>query len=218
MKKIFALATILSLQFMNAQSNRNVGEFSALKAYDQITVKLYASGENKVETTSNGVEIVNKNGELKIRMMPAMILQGKETTVKVFYKNLCDIQASQGSTILADADLECKSLSLTSNEGSNIKLTVEADRLNIKTNSGGIIEVSGNAAQQNVTVNSAGKYLGKNLDSENSVVVSNAGGIAEINVTDSVDATTRAGGVIDIYGNPSDRKFKNVIGGKINFK
>ena len=69
-----------------------------------------------------------------------------------------------------------------------------------------------------MTVNSAGKYLGKNLDSENSVVVSNAGGIAEINVTDSVDATTRAGGVIDIYGDPNDRKFKNVIGGKINFK
>ncbi|WP_326986189.1 GIN domain-containing protein [Chryseobacterium sp. MP_3.2] len=69
-----------------------------------------------------------------------------------------------------------------------------------------------------MTVNSAGKYLGKNLDSENSIVVSNAGGIVAINVKDSVDATTRAGGKIDVYGDPNDRKFKKIIGGKINFK
>ncbi|MEC5157171.1 GIN domain-containing protein [Chryseobacterium sp. MP_3.2] len=145
MKNILVFTVILSLELMNAQSNQNVGEFSSLKAYDQMTVKRYSSGENKGETNSNDVEIVNKKGELRIRMMPTMILQGKDTIVKVFYKRLCDIQASQGSTILADADLECKRLSLTSKEGSNIKVSVEADLLNIKTNSGGIIEVSGNA-------------------------------------------------------------------------
>ena len=39
-----------------------------------------------------------------------------------------------------------------------------------------------------------------------------------VNVSDAVNATTRAGGIIDIYGDPDERNVKNVIGGKINFK
>ena len=218
MKKILAAVIVLSAQVTFAQITRNVGDFTSLKVYDQIKVMLYHSGENTVETSSSDVEIVNKNGELKIRMMPTKILQGTAISVKVYYDQLCDIQASQGSTISADGDVECKTLNLTSNEGSAINLMLNTEFLNIKTNSGGMIEVSGIAEEQNITVNSAGKYLGKELDSQKAIVQANAGGIAELNAANSVDATTRAGGTIDIYGNPDDRKVKNVIGGKINFK
>lgn len=108
-------------------------------------------------------------------------------------------------------------LSLTSNEGSKINLNIDASKLNIKTNSGGEIKISGTADNQDVVVNSGGKYYGKDTESKNTKVTANAGGVAEVNVSGSVNATTRAGGIIEIYGDPEDRKVKNIIGGKINF-
>ena len=220
MNKLFGGFLFIFSQFFFAQSARNVGDFSSLKVYDKISVVLIHSTENKVETDreNEDLETVNKNGELKIRMAPAKILQGNQVSVKVFYKNLNDIQASQGSVISAEGEVESKMLSLTSNEGSSINIAVNSKTLSAKLNSGGEITVTGNAGHQEILVNSGAKFLGKNIESESASVTTNAGGFAEVNVTDSVNATTRAGGVIDIYGDPNDRKVKNVIGGKINFK
>lgn len=220
MNKLFGSFLIVVAQFCFAQSNRNVGDFSSLKVYDKITVVIIHSNENKVETEVDNpdLEIVNKNGDLKIRMTPIKIMQGSQVSVKVYYKNLNDIQASQGSTISNSEEIESKMLTLTSNEGSKINLKVNVKTLSAKMNSGGEITVSGTVNHQDILVNSGGRYLGTNVESQSAVVTTNAGGFAELNVSDSVNATTRAGGIIDVYGDPNNRKAKNVIGGKVNFK
>lgn len=219
MKKILGSLMLVACQMAFAQSTRNVGDFSSLKVYNKINVTLIPSNQNKVETENNDpdIETVNKNGELKIKLSPAKILSGDQISVKVFYEKLNDIQASQGSTISSTDELDANMLSLTSNEGSKINLNIDASKLNIKTNSGGEIKVSGTADNQDVVVNSGGKYYGKDTESKNTKVTANAGGVAEVNVSGSVNATTRAGGIIEIYGDPEDRKVKNIIGGKINF-
>ena len=210
---------IVACQLTFAQSTRNVGDFSSLKVYNKINVTLIGSNESKVETEENDpdIETVNKNGELKIKLSPAKILSGDQVSVKVFYEKLNDIQASQGSSISSSEELDANMLSLTSNEGSKVNLNMDVSKLNIKTNSGGEIKISGTADNQDVVVNSGGKYFGKEVKSQNTKVTANAGGVAEVNVSESVNATTRAGGIIEIYGDPEDRKVKNIIGGKINF-
>ena len=220
MKKITLGLMLIACQYSFAQFTRNVGEFSSLKVYDKITVVIIPSNENKVETDREdpNVETVNKNGELKIRMAPASILQGNQVKVKVYYQSLNDIQASQGSSIDSNETLKTKMLSLTANEGSKINVEINTGKLNVKTNSGGEIQVSGKADSQDIIVNSGGKFKGQSLESQSATVTSNAGGVAEVFATESVSAKTRAGGVIDVYGDPNDRKYKNVIGGKINFK
>ena len=218
MKKLLVIVAIAVFQCSIAQITRDVGDFSTMKVYDKITVTLHHSGENKVEANISDVEILNKNGELKIRMIPTKVMQGDLANVKIYYDQLCDIQASQGSTISADGDLECTSLNLVSNEGSKINLMITTDNLEAKLNSGGMMELSGMAIEQKITVNSGSKFSGKDLDSQKATVTSNAGGNAIVNASDFVSATTRAGGVIDVYGDPAEREEKNIIGGKINFK
>ena len=219
MKKIIGSLMIVACQLAFAQSTRNVGDFSSLKVYNKINVTLIGSNESKVETEENDpdIETVNKNGELKIKLSPAKILSGDQVSVKVFYEKLNDIQASQGSSISSSEELDANMLSLTSNEGSKVNLNLDVSKLNIKTNSGGEIKISGTVDNQDVVVNSGGKYFGKEVKSQNTKVTANAGGVAEVNVSESVNATTRAGGIIEIYGDPADRKVKNIIGGKINF-
>ncbi|MBD8018630.1 head GIN domain-containing protein [Kaistella pullorum] len=220
MKKVLGSFLLVAAQFAWAQTARNVGEFSSLKVYDKIKVTLIQSDNSRVELENDNadVETVNKNGELKIRMAPAKILQGSNTVVKVYYENLNDIQASQGSAVSAENELQSRMLTLVANEGSMIEFPVKTSKLNIKTNSAGEIKLTGIADNQDVVVNSGGKYFGETVESENTTVTANAGGMATVTATGSVNATTRAGGIIDIYGDPEDRKVRNVIGGKISFK
>lgn len=220
MKKIIFSLFIVLFQTAYSQKTRNVGDFTSVKAYDRINVELVKSDQNKVEINGNDsdVELVNKNGELKIRMIPTKLMQGQDISVTVFYENLNEIQASQGAIIGSKEPIESEILNITSNEGSNIKLEINAETLNAKANSGGILTISGNAENQNVTVNSGANFDGQEIHSNNATVTVNAGGNAQVFASDSINATTRAGGIIDVYGSPEERNTQNIIGGKIKFK
>ena len=222
MKNILITAvTLFGASFSFAQVERNVGEFNKLKVYDKIPVELVSFLKNLVVingVNAEDVQVENNNGELKLKMTGVKLMQGGEATVKVYYKSLYDIQASQGSTIYSDDEVKVQSLNLTSNEGSSIKLPVDVNRLEVKINSGAEVILRGKAETQTVISNSGGKYFSKTLEAQNSSLTTNAGGVIEATSTDSVDAKTRAGGVIDVYGNPERRNQKKIAGGKINFK
>ena len=148
MKKLFAVLLGLVSLWSFAQDTRMVGEFSSLKAYDGIKVDLVKSRQGKVEIygDDNGdVEVVNKNGELKIRMKTLKLLQGSKVRVKVFYDDLNAIQASQGAIILSDDTLKSEMLKLTANEGSKIELKINSSVLDVKGNSGGTLSLQGKA-------------------------------------------------------------------------
>ena len=133
-------------------------------------------------------------------------------------QHLNEIQASQGSKISSDDTMEAEKLSVISNEGSVLNIKVNTDFLTAKANSGGVINITGNTENQDVLVNSGAFYNGKDLESETVSVTANAGGEADIFASKSINAKTRAGGTIIVYGSPKDRNTKNVIGGKIIFK
>jgi cytoskeletal protein CcmA (bactofilin family) len=82
--------------------------------------------------------------------------------------------------------VESKILNITSNEGSILKLNVDAI-LNVKTNSGGMIDVSGNAETQEVLVNSGANFNGRNLKSEITSVTTNAGGNADVYASKTIN-------------------------------
>lgn len=218
---LLATVALFGSSFAMAQEKVNIGDFNKLKVYDKIPVELVSSSSNYVElegVNASDIKVENTKGELKIKLSGTKLMQGDEANVKVYYKSLYDIQASQGSKIYSDDVLKSKSLNLTSNEGSSIKLPIEASKLEVKINSGAEVILTGNTEFQTVVANSGGKYFSKTLKAENSTLTTNAGGEIEATSTVSVDAKTRAGGRIDVYGNPKDRNQKKVAGGKITFK
>ena len=77
MKKIIFSFLVLLVQVAYSQTSKNFGDFSAVKVYDRISVTLVKSSENKIQVKGDDpdVEIVNKNGELKIRMIPTQLMQ-----------------------------------------------------------------------------------------------------------------------------------------------
>lgn len=222
MKKIFlGFSLLMGSIFAFGQVEREVGEFSSLKIYDRITVELIESYKDKVEIIGDEdgrIEIINKNGELKIRTKTTQFLRGKDIRVKVYYDDINEIQASQGAKVISDDIIKTNAIKLTANEGSIIQLELKANQITARGNSGGKLNFEGEAKTQDVIISSGAVFGGKNLEGESITILVTAGGKAEINTSDSVKATVRAGGNVDIYGNPKNRNVKKIIGGNINFK
>ena len=215
-KLLFILLLISSLTY--AQTDKKVGDFNKVTTFDQITMELIASEENKVVlsgTNSDVVEVVNKNGELKLRMPLTNLLKGNQVNAKVYYTDLTAIEANEGSQISSDSSIKAIGFDIIAKEGSKIDINLEVSNLNVKITSGGIVKTAGTAKNQDVVISAGAIYEAKELTTEQTVISINAGGEAAIFATELVDAKARAGGDIMIYGNPSQVNKKTFAGGRI---
>ena len=215
-KLLFILLLISSLTY--AQTDKKVGDFNKVTAFDQITVELIASEENKVVlsgTNSDIVEVVNKNGELKLRMPLTNLLKGNQVNAKVYYTDLTAIEANEGSQISSDSSIKAIGFDIIAKEGSKIDINLEVSNLNVKITSGGIVKTAGTAKNQDVVISAGAIYEAKELTTEQTVISINAGGEATIFATELADTKARAGGDIMIYGNPSQVNKKTFAGGRI---
>ena len=220
MKNTFLTFIVCSIfSFGIAQTEKNVGDFTKVSSFDKIDVQLIASNENKVVLhgkEANQVELVNKNGELKIRMPFGKLLKGDDISATVYFKKLDAVEANEGSRIASKEEIKAINFDIICKEGSEIKLlNLQASRLQVRTSAGSIVTIKGSVKNQDILSNSGGKYDGQDCITEQTVVTVNAGGIAHVNATDLVDAKTRAGGEIRIYGIPKQINEKKIAGGTI---
>jgi len=215
---IFSLVVAFSLISFSQKIEKDLGEFSELKTFDGLSVELVKSDKNKVVISGvhkDDVEIVNKNGLLKIRFNMPKAGTLYETKVVLFYKSLYLIDANEGSFIFSDEKMEAIDLDVKAQEGAIVRLDIAAKRLNIRVVSGSIITMSGKVSNQDVIVNSGGIYKAQECITEQTKVSVSAGGTAEVYATDIAKAKVKAGGTITIYGNPKLADTKTVLGGNI---
>jgi hypothetical protein len=217
MKKIvFSLLFISTLGF--AQTEKSVGDFNKITSFDQIDVILIPAKENKVVLVgknSEQVELVNKKGELKLRMPLTQLLKGDEISATVYYKSIDAVEANEGSSIASEAVFKSTMFDIIAKEGSQVKLKLDVSKLTARVANGSTVTLEGTATNQDVLVNSGGLYQAKKLVSNQTVITVNAGGESDVNAKELVDAKVRAGGDITIYGKPKQINQKVIAGGTI---
>lgn len=219
MKKLVITLFICITHFSIAQNiEKDLGDFTSLKTFDNLSVKLIKADYNKAVISgehASEVQLINKDGLLKIRLEIDESYQGEDTYVTLYYKNLYVLDANEGSRIASEETLKAIDLELRTQEGASIRVAVDVKRLTAKAVSGSQIKVSGTAKNQDVTVNSGGMYKANKLNTEQTEVTVSAGGNAKVHATELVKAKVRAGGNIRVYGNPKVVDKKTVIGGTI---
>jgi Putative auto-transporter adhesin, head GIN domain len=218
MKQLFALVFVLISQYNFAQITKETGDFDALKVFDKLSVTLIPAQENKIEIDGyrkEEVEIVTKNGELKIRMPFPKLLSGDQTTIKLYFKQLQTIDASEGSLVSCETELEQTAIDLNAKEGATINVILNVEKATIRSVSGGIINASGVATNQKAIVIAGGTIDAGDLQTEQTDVSVSAGGKATIYATTLVDAKVKAGGTIFIYGKPKQIHQETIAGGKV---
>jgi len=217
MKKL-VIVLFLIAQVSMAQVSKNLGDFDKVSVFDRINVELIKSTENKIEINgkrSDDVEVVNKNGAIKIRMKFEKLLKGDDVTAKLYYTSLQSIDASEGSYIISEDVFKQPSLDITSREGAEIRLKLDVDKAKIKSVTGGIIKISGSAENQDASLGTGGILEAQNLETSQTTVVITTGGEADVRATNLVDAKVRAGGTITIFGSPKQVNKKTSLGGSI---
>lgn len=213
----FLLFFIFSISF--AQTEKSVGDFNKVTSFDKIDVLLIPATENKVilqGANSEEVELVNNNGELKLRLPLGKMLKGDDISATVYFKKLDAVEANEGSRISSEKEIKAIGFDIITKEGSEVVLkNLVADRLTVRCGAGSIVTVKGTVKNQDVLSNSGAKYDGEDCKTQQTVVTVNAGGLANVYATDLVEAKTRAGGTITIFGKPKQINEKKIAGGKI---
>lgn len=220
-KKVFIVVLAVFSQFTFAEVTKKLGEFNELKVSDKLSVELISALENKIVINGereDEVEIVNNNGELKLRMPFPKLLSGNDITIKLYFTNLDGISVNEGSFVSSDVIFNQTIIDLDAKEGAEIDLKLDVEKVNIKTVTGGKITLSGKASNQQVIIMSGGVLNSKELYTSQTTVNVSAGGKAEIYATILVDAKVKAGGNIFIYGKPKQINQQTVLGGNIEQK
>ncbi len=220
MKRTLSIVILLITTQIFAQNplDKEVGDFNEVKVYDLIEVNLIKSNENKVVITGDDiqdVEVLNKDGKLKIRMAFDKSFNGQRTFVAVHYKNLDIIDGNEGARITSNELIEQDEITIKAQEGARIRVGLNVKKANIRAVTGGIVKTEGKADSQEIALNTGGIYEGKSLETKNTKVTIRAAGEAEVNASDLVDAKMRAGGELYIYGQPNSVKEDRMFGGRI---
>ncbi len=220
MKKLTVVIALVIGFTINAQETleKTVGEFTTVKVYDLINLKMIKSDENKVTVSGKNrkdVEVVNKNGKLKIRMNLEESYDGNDTVVILYYTTVDVIDANEGAKVTLNEPIEQFEIDLKTQEGAEITAELKTTYSNSRAVTGGIINVTGSSKNQDISIYTGGVFNGKNFVTEQTEVSVNAAGEAYINATEYVDVRIKAGGDVFIYGNPKKTDESRVLGGRI---
>lgn len=219
MKKIASIFMVFVAALGFSQVTKNLGEFDSVSVFDKISVQLIDSNENRIEITgsrANDVEIVNKNGTLKIRMAVKNILDGEDVSVKLYFKDINEISANEGSYVICDSPFKQTAMKVETKEGAEVRLNLDVKKANLRAVTGGILKIKGKATNSDVSIGTGGVLQAEDLQTVQTSIKITTGGEADIRASELVDAKVRAGGNITIYGSPQQINKSTTLGGSIN--
>ncbi|MBZ9730670.1 DUF2807 domain-containing protein [Salegentibacter sp. JZCK2] len=219
MKKYLFALFFMSVGMLSAQElTQELGDFTEIKVYNGLEVILKEANQNKATITGENrtdVKFKIDNGILKVRMSIDEILSNDNTQITIQFKKLEKIDARQNASIKIDSILKQEFLHLNASEGADIFADVDLSKLYVDANTGAEIEVEGNTENQEISINTGGKFFAKNLKSTNTEISIKAGGVADITASGLVEAKVRAGGTVNVYGNPKTIDQNTMFGGKV---
>jgi hypothetical protein len=219
MKKIVIVLCLMIPFLGTSQVTKDLGEFENISVFDRISVQLIPSSENRIEITgsrSGDVEIINKNGSLKIRMALRKLLEGENVSAKLYFKQIDEINASEGSYVICDTPIKQTTLKVDAKEGAEVRLVLDVKKANLRAVTGGILKIKGNATNSDVSLGTGGILQGMDLETVQTTIKITTGGEADVRASELVDAKVRAGGNIMVFGSPQQINKSITLGGTIN--
>lgn len=218
-KAFFGLVAGLMSVTAFAQKVYNPGDFKEIKVFDRISVELIPGQFAKVEvdgSRSEDVEVINKNGELKVRMRTTKLLQGETVNARIYYKIVDEIQASEGATIGSSSPVKNYDLQVNVKSGGMINLEIDAEEIAASVSTGGSVKLTGKATRAVYNVSTGGDINANNLAVDRAKATVKAGGTIDLKAVDKVEARVVTGGTINVHGKPAEVDQKVTLGGSIN--
>tara|TARA_X000001036_G_scaffold318769_1_gene297195 strand:+ start:27 stop:704 length:678 start_codon:yes stop_codon:yes gene_type:complete len=222
MRKIIYLLVFVSLSaFSQGKIDRILGDFSDVSVYDGINLEIIKSEENKVEITGNNTKFVvvkNKNGNLKIRLNLEKRFSGDRTKVTLFYKTLYSLTSHEGANVFSKDTIKQADLNLKANTGSRQNLTLDLNSLGTTAVTGATIILSGKVEYHDTSTSTGAEINAVKLITTETYANATSGGILEIIASKELEASSKLGGIINVYSKTEKIIEKIGIGGVINYR
>ena len=219
MKHILFLATIFSISSFSQQNiTMDVGDFNSLTIYDGIKVELKKSETNSVEITGNNSAstiVKNKNGSLKIRLNLEKKFSG-ETNVILNYKEISRVTSHEGAYVFSKDTITQHELNIKAHTGSKQDYIINTTFLNTTSSTGSSIVLNGSSKYHDVTAMSGSKVFAVSLLNEETTGTSSTGAVIDLAAVKEIEATVKAGGIINIHTKTEKIIKKVVFGGSVN--
>lgn len=218
MKKITFLLLLFSGILPAQEIIQELENFSEVKVYNGLEVELLQGNENKAVIDGQSKEEVNitsEDGVLKVKMRLDNIWKRDNTRIRIYYNQLQKLNVFQSSVVRLKDKIQQQELELQVQEGSLIFGNVDVQKLDSRAFTGGEIEVDGKAVNQVITIRAGGKFYAGNLKSVKVEIEISAGGVGDIYATGKVAAKVRAGGTVNVYGDPEVIDKQTLLGGKV---
>jgi len=214
--------SLLSMLLFTAAGQQQVYTLNApseqLKVSGNIHVTFHPSDSTylEYETKKMPDNLVIEQDKSKLTLKTKTeISQSPAIKVVLHHTKLSGLEVVRGAVIQSPDTLKYKVLSLKTDTGGKIELTLAADSLSARINQGSDIILYGSARSLHVTANTMGNCLAYELETANAWVKAATGSQVKVNTTQYLNANATGGAFIGYLGKPEDREIKASLGGKV---
>ncbi|MBX2965936.1 MAG: DUF2807 domain-containing protein [Cyclobacteriaceae bacterium] len=238
MKTFFASALLLAVSFCSlAQVTKKPVELPEFKAiYNNSGYAVYLKQTNKQEVSvealteiyelttisvENGVLMINveRKPENTNKSIWAKIDDIKlNPTMKLYVsvKNVTDLQVNGSGKIISDNSLAAPHLNLSIGGSGSMDLDIKGDVINAEVSGSGKMGIKGYASNLQGVVSGSGSINAFNCPLEKAVIKVSGSGLAELNVTDTINATVVGSGSVKHKGNTKNATKKVYGSGSVD--
>jgi hypothetical protein len=211
------LCILIQIQAQTFKECISSEEFENVHVYDGINLTLEMGNEYAwcadTATELENLDININEGTLVIRKIPGNKYK-VEPNLKVIYKDLRGISGYGKANILTLNLIKTDSIFVSLKSGAIFYGSFDIDYLNASVTEGCLLTADGYANYQDIKSNLKATYSGFDLEGVNGIVKTTSGGIAKVNITDSLSVKATTGGYVGYKGNPAIDEEK-ILGGKI---
>lgn len=217
MKRLAFTSFIILFQilFGFSQVVKQMTDFSAINVIGNIKAELIKSNEQKVEITflkGNEKDLFTEvfAGELKLKLKATGMTGKSIASIKIYYKNLSEITASNGASINSKETLASAKFFINASSGAKINLTTEGQYLDASASSGSSIVLQGKIMEEGkFSCNSGSTIDAVELSAVKVDANASSGSRLTVWTLEEITASSNSGGHIKYKGEPKTKNIKS---------
>jgi hypothetical protein len=223
MKRVLSLCALLILTSaafaQNTKKTLELPEFKGIYVNSNYTVYLKQTNKQEVVVEAlteiyTATEIKVENGILMINIErkpdnPNKTLWSKIDDIKlnptmkiwVSVKNINDLQVNGGGKIISENSIAADYITVGVSGNGNLDVDIKGNTVKAEVSGSGTLTLRGYASSVEAIVSGSGSIAGFNCPLENAKVKVSGNGLAQLNVSNNIDATIMGSGQIKHKGN-----------------
>ncbi|MBX7126640.1 MAG: DUF2807 domain-containing protein [Cyclobacteriaceae bacterium] len=191
------------------------GPFESFKAFGPFKVTLIKSSNPHMEIDYNGinsddVEILTRNHEVSLKIKTRHYwdwdfedrFDGRYMQVKLYYKELENIEGRAGARIWSEGTLTASHLSIVGKMGAEIELTLDAQQVELEASMGAEVELVGKAERFYVEAKMGTEVKASHLECESVEASASMGADVSVYAAKELDANAGFGAEVRYAGDP----------------